>query len=526
MDVHRAFGDPTSRVANQTQNKVVRYKDPNTGEIEPDLAEKWEIPDAATYTFNLRKGVKWHNVPPANGREFTAEDIKWHIERQAGNKSKTGEPIDFRFNSFYKTVTKIEIPDKNTIKLTLATPNGTFLDALAAYFRTVPNREASEQFEAEHRTLNEAAIIGTGPFIPTEFRAGKDVKFKRNPDYFIKDQPNLDGQVWTILFEDPNAARAAFTQKQLDAWASADASVTKSIIDANKGAMYEVLTGVANTVALYINVNKFFKGDNRLVQAMNMAIDRRQLIQTLHQGLGQVSGPVTWIQEGFAIPRDELVKFNGYRTDRQAELRDARQLWQAAGGASLGDIDITIPRTWAAPYPDTQQIIPKMLNDNLGVTQFKSTLSDYNENIIPNLFNGNFPSWFGWITAVDSPDPRTQLRNVFHSKGSSNFQKVSNPQLDKILDDALEITDQKKAVAKMREAQDILMQNAQYGVITLYNYIARTAVWNYWHPPLKEDPGKDKPGAGYFLDAGHLIAGRGWIDTKDPSYQGRPPATL
>jgi hypothetical protein len=54
----------------------------------------------------------------------------------------------------------------------------------------------------------------------------------------------------------------------------------------------------------------------------------------------------------------------------------------------------------------------------------------------------------------------------------------------------------------------------------------RTAVWGYWNPPLKEDPTAGKPGTGYFIDAGHLIADRAWIDTKHPSYQGRPPATL
>jgi hypothetical protein len=234
VDVHRAFGDPTSRVANQTQSKLVWYKDPNTGELEPDLAEKIEAPDAATYTFNLRKGIKFHNVPPVNGREFVADDVRWHIERQASNKGKDGQAIDFRFNAFWKTVTKLETPDKYTVKLTLNAPNGTFQDRLAAFFSTIPNREATEKYEADHRTLHEEAMVGTGPFILKEFRAGKDVKMIRNPDYF-KGQSNLDGQVWTILFEDPNAARSAYIQKQLDGWAAPDPSVTKQVIDQNRG---------------------------------------------------------------------------------------------------------------------------------------------------------------------------------------------------------------------------------------------------------------------------------------------------
>lgn len=525
VDVHRAFGDPTSRVANQTQSKLVWYKNPDTGEIEPDVAEKYEAPDATTYTFTLRKGVKWHNVAPANGREFVADDVKWHIERQQNQKLKDGGEAPMRNNAFYKTITNIETPDKYTVKLTLNGPNGSFLDRLAAYFSTIPNREATEQFEADHRTLHEAAILGTGPFVAREFRAGKDVKLAKNPEYFRQGVPLMDGQVWTVLFEDPNAKRAAFEQKQLDGFAAGDPSLTKSIIDANKGGMYEVLTGVNNTVFLHLNMRQQFK-DVRLVQAMNMAIDRRQLIQSLHQGLGQVSGPVPWVQEGFAISRDQLINNPGYRTDRQKELQEARQLWQAGGGPALGEVDIKIPRTWSAQWPDTSQIIAKMFNDALGVTQFKSTPTDYNEEIIPNLFNGQFPNWFGWTSAVNSPDPRSDLRNTFHSQSAANFQKVNNPQLDTMIMDAVATVDAKQAQDKVREIQRVLLENAQYGNVILYNYISRSAVWNYAKPPLKEQPSQGKPGTGFVIDSGHLVGSQFWINQKDPSYQGRPPATL
>ncbi len=527
VDPHRAFGDPSSRTFNQTQSKMIWYKNPDTGEIEGDLAEKWEAPDAATYTFTLRPGVKWHNRAPANGREFVAEDVKWHIERQAGGKSKDGATnIDMRFGSFYKSITKIETPDKNTVKLTLASPNGSFLDRLAAYFSTIPNREAVEKYEGDQRTLNEEAIIGTGPYMATQFRAGKDVIYKRNPDYFRKDQPVTDGQIWTILFEDPNAQRAAFEQKQLDIWSSADASVTKAVLDAHKSEMYEILTGVGNTVYLHLNTQKQFK-DNRLVRAMNMSIDRRGLIQTLHQGLGQVSGPVTWLQEGYALAPADLIKLEGFRTDRELERREARALWAAGGGPALGDVDIKIPRTWAARWPDTSQIIAKMFNDALGVTQFKSTPTDYDEEIIPNLFNGNFPNWFGWTSAVNSPDPRADLRNNFHSKGSTNFQKINNPQLDTLLDEAVALVDRQKAVEKVREIQRVILtENGGYGNVYLYNYINRSAAWNYYSHYLKEMPSAGKPGTGFALEATHLIAPLSRLNTKDATYNGRPPATV
>ncbi len=175
-DVHRALGDPTLWTSNYVYNKLVMYKNPDTGELEPDLSERYEAVDAATYIFSLRKGVKWH--PPIS-REFTADDVRWHIERQAGGKLKDGSPGGFTRQAFYQTITKIETPDPYTVKLTLNAPNGTFLDRLAAYFSTIPNRETTEKFEPIHRTLTEEAMVGTGPFILVQLRAGQDVKMKR-----------------------------------------------------------------------------------------------------------------------------------------------------------------------------------------------------------------------------------------------------------------------------------------------------------------------------------------------------------
>lgn len=519
-DVHRAFGDPTSRLSNQTLNKLIQYKNPDTGEIQGDLANKWETPDAQTYTFTFNPGIKWHD-----GREFTSEDIRWHFERQASNKLKDGTEVSFRFNSIAKTITKIDTPDKNTVKLTLAAPNGSFLDFLSAFYSTVPQREATEALEADHRTLNEKAMTGTGPHQLIEWRAGKDVRYKKNPNYFKPNQPLLDGIVATVLFEDPNAQRTAFEQKQLDTWSSPDPSVTRSVISANKDKMYEILTGVSNTVFLSLNMTKQFK-DIRLVKAMNMAMDRRGLIQTFHQGLGQVSGPVTWLQEGYAVKPTDLIKNPGYREDRALEIKEARDLWAAGGGPALGEIDIKIPDTWLARWPDTTQIIPKMFNDNLGVTQFKSTKTTYNEEIIPNLFNGNFPNWFGWTTEVTSPNPRDALKNTFLSTSGTNFNKVNNPDADKIINDFLGMTNLQQSVAKVGELQKILLDNAQYGQIILYNYIAVTARWNYYRGTLKAEPSAGKAATGYNLAAGHLGPATAWLDQKDPSFTGRPPATV
>jgi ABC-type oligopeptide transport system substrate-binding subunit len=159
-----------------------------------------------------------------------------------------------------------------------------------------------------------------------------------------------------------------------------------------------------------------------------------------------------------------------------------------------------------------------MFNEALGVTQFKSTRATYNDDIIPNLANGEWPNWMAWTSQVNSPDPRNDLMAAFHSAGSANFQKVNNPELDKLLEDAIGTADLDDARESVLKAEDILLKNGMYGNIILYNYILRSAVWNYFGSNYKEPPAAGKPAIGYNLFAGHLASRNVYIDPKDPSY--------
>ncbi len=517
VDPHRGTRDEVGWLSSYVLNKIVRFSNPDAGDLEGDLAEKWETPDSQTFTFSVRKDVKWQDTPLTKGRQFTAADLKWHIERQQEGKLLDGSTPTFRFKSDWAGV-KVETPDEYTLKVTLPAPNGSFLSRLSAFFANVPNREATEKFEGAAGTLTEEAMPGTNAFTLKQWRTGQDIIIQKNPNHFRKGQPHFDGMVnpWG-LFGDPNAYRLAFEQKLVDAWSSPDPSVTKAVLDANKANMTETLTGVANTVLLHLNVHKQFK-DPRLVKAMNMAIDRRQMIQAFHQGLGQVSGPVTWLQEGYAVKPDDLIKRPGYRVDRAVEIKEARDLWAAGGGPALGEVDIRVPDTWLGPWPDTNQVLKKMFNDSLGVSQFTSTKCTYNEDIIPNLAKGEYPNWMAWTNSVNSPDPRTDLYTSFHSKGSQNWSRVNNPDLDQLLDTARVTADVPKARELVLKAEDILLDNAMYGAIILYNYISRSASWNYVNSNAKVKASGGKPAAGYNLFAGHLVAKNMSFNPSDPSY--------
>ncbi len=518
VDVHRNFRDETSWLSAYILNRIVRFADPDGGVLEGDLAETYETPDAQTYTFNIRQDVKWQDTPLTNGRQLTAEDIKWHIERQRDGKLTDGTEVPMRHQSDYAGIT-VDTPDDFTVVMTLPKPNGTFYSTLAAYYSAVPNRETTESIEGDHTTLTEDAMPATGAFTIKKWRANEDLTIERNPNNFRKDEPRADGYYLPVgLFADPTAHRLAFEQKQTDWVYQPDVSVTKAIIDDHPGQMKELLTGVANTVFLHLNMNQQFK-DVRLVQALNAAYDRRGAIQTFHQGLGQVSGPVSWLQEGFALTQDELITFPGYRVDRDADIKDARDLWEAGGGPALGDVNIQVTDTWLGPWPDTNQILINMFNDALGVSQFNSTRCTYNDDIIPLLATGTFVNWMSWTSQVSGPDPRAGLFNSYNSEGSQNWQNVSNAEIDRLTNEALLTADHEEAVSLSRDAQRIILNNGQFGNVTLYNYIGRTAYWNYFHGYYKVDPTDTQPGQGYAISSSHLAGPRSWLDPDDPTYE-------
>src|ERR1700675_3961855 len=98
---------------------------PGTLPVEGDLAESWSQPSETSYVFTLRKGVRWHSKPPVNGRELTAEDVKYTYDRFLGTRANpnrgTLEPIE-----------RVEAVDRHTVKFTLREPYAWFLDALAS----------------------------------------------------------------------------------------------------------------------------------------------------------------------------------------------------------------------------------------------------------------------------------------------------------------------------------------------------------------------------------------------------------
>jgi len=199
LDPHLTISFLTHSYVSLSYSQLVRFpngpeqKHPADFSILPDLAEKWTVSkDGKVYTFALRKGVRFHNKPPVNGREVTAEDVKYSLERFM---AKSG------FAMRFEPVSAIDAVDRHTVRITLKEPYAPFLNHLASpSFCAILPGEAEEKFKDFNHP---DAVIGTGPFIVKSYEKGVRMVFERNPDYFMKGFPYLDGAVIEIT---PDAA--------------------------------------------------------------------------------------------------------------------------------------------------------------------------------------------------------------------------------------------------------------------------------------------------------------------------------
>ena len=529
-DPQRTVASPVLQVLARIQSKLLRFENPNSGELTGDLAENWETPTADTIVLHLTPGISWHNYGPgasnpaaAAGRAFTTEDVVWNIDRQRNKMLANGtETGDFGRSAYWGGLAQIDQGD-GSVTLTLAEPDATYLQGLANEFNLFNQPELVSANEDRHTEIDPARVIGTGPFILTRWDPGEGISAVRNPDFFgSPERPYLDSYVWVQSFQDPNAYRIAFEQKQVDSMTDPDPNTILAIHDDRQDETYLTYQGVANTVAIFTPSNKEPWNDLRLTRAIDLAVNRRQLIQQLHNGFGKVSGPVSWMQDAWAIPQSDLETTPGYRIDKDTDIEEARALWNAAGGPEIGQIDWVTSELWAsrAAWSATPGIIAEMFNRAFDTDQFNGITKPYLE-VIPSWLAHDFDPFFSWIPNIEIPDARADMIGAFTTGAGSNYWEISDPYIDETLLAAKQELDYETALQMVRDVQDYVMERGQFGRSICYNYIYPAIRFNYNHPQLSG------PEEGWnFLDTS-LQAHEQWIDPEDPSIEGRnaPPPT-
>ncbi len=513
FDVDRSRFSPIAVLFGYTNLGVMQWQSFKDGKIAGAMAEKVEQPDKQTFVFSVRPNLFWHNKPPVNGRAATADDIAQFILRNKNGKTLDGadDPNFYRKSSF-QTVDKVEVVDAKTVKVTTAKPDPFFLNVLAGTYTKVQAPEAIKAFEKDYANLSADKIIGTGAFQLTEFAAEGKLTFTRNEKFY--QQVNWDGIKYVPLFTDQAAQQAAFEQKQVDAFAPTQNAVLDDLNKRYAGKVTEIKSFSANPQAgTYYGGAKPWNDPN-LIGAVFRAFDRRALINSLLQGKASLSGNIPPTQAAFGITEKELITFPGYLEDRAKEEAEAKKMWDAGGGAALGEIIVDIPDIWEGLYSGGSALITNQLKKVLGNT-FTAKIEPYSTittKIVKQQYgNGSNNLWWGWITDITDPEP-TLLNYLSYNSAQPQFQQfgVKIDKVDQLTNSLVTEFDLAKRQDGNKEVNRELLKAYGAGIPYSLIGVTSTLVWNYYKT-AEVAP---------FVTA-HLTGTDAYFDQKDPTWSGR-----
>ncbi|MFN8638915.1 MAG: ABC transporter substrate-binding protein [Dehalococcoidia bacterium] len=465
MDFARTLSCTINSTMDYTKNKLVRaamnpYADPYRIQPEPDLAESWEVnADATQFTFHLRKGVKFHNVAPVNGREFTSDDVKASYERYVG----AGVQKDV-----WAVVASAEFPDKYTAVFKLNQPVADFATNVAAW-----SHMDAREIIADAELLKSKAI-GTGPFLQQQWTPKEKSIFVRNPDYFETGLPFVD-QVITFVQDDVAVQRAGYITDNWFNWAPRDEPDAQDMLTKGpKDSVYHKSPSVVgtNTTGMHFQMKNPRWADIRLRRALTMAIDRQEWDAARYagEGGGYSIMPVPWPY--MYDKRPDLAQQGPYYQYNPAE---ASKLLQAAGYSADKKLTIDAPAWYLrAEYRE----ILKPMYDKLPEIDFKPRQVD-NPTAVQMLNDRNYEDTMNMTYGPPVYTPDQALYPFFHSTAGLNQNNINDPEMDKLVTDQRreQNLEKKKEIWKKAEERmldqvwGIYFPSAAFQRVFFHNYV-------------------------------------------------------
>ncbi len=295
------------------------------GEIVPALAEKWKVsPGGLTYTFNLRRNVKFHNGTP-----FTAEDVVFQLDRARDSKSGHTHP------GYYSDITRVETPDPYTVIIRLKQPNSEFLLNLARPDSVIsPKGRVAEQ---------KTEPIGTGPFKFAAWDRGVGVRLEKFGQYYVRGRPYLERVTFRFL-PDQNAQLAALRAGDLDVLGYG--VIPENALAAQQDPNLKVIIGTSTTeITVGMNNSRPPFDDVRVRKAMQYAVNKDELVKGVMMGFGTKIGSHRSPTESCYVDLSNVYP---------ADPARARALLSEAGFGPSNPLAFTF--TLAAPYPYERRI--------------------------------------------------------------------------------------------------------------------------------------------------------------------------
>lgn len=468
LDPAQATDTTSSAIIRQVFDGLVELDEKM--QVAPAIAERWTVSrDQRVYTFTLRRGVRFHH-----GREVRAADVKYSLERAARGKKPwvveklAGAPEVIKGQT--KEIRGIRVLDDQTVELTLERPFPPFLMLMAYDAAFLVPREEAERLGSEFASRP----VGTGAFRLVSWRHDDQVVLEAFRDHF-RGAPYLDRVVYRVIPDD-NTRFQEYRAGNLDhvdvptgqfRAAQGDPVLSKELH----------VWPILGTYALRFTMTQApFKDNKKLRQALNYAIDKEAIARVLLEGSVVPARGV--LPPGMPGHNPELV---GYPHDRAR----ARQLLAEAGHADgRGLPPITLHYNTNPLHRRVAELVQAQLRE-LGLAIQLASL-DWAAYI--KLVDDGGTQWhrMGWI--ADYPDPENFLTVLFHTRNigpPGNTSRFSHPEVDRLFDEADRLPAGPARLAKYREAEKLIVEEAPW--VFVYWYTSRLLV-KPWVRGLERSP--------------------------------------
>lgn len=472
LDPHMATDTTSARTYILMFDTLVANSDDGQ-KIVPWLAESWSTSaNGKVWTFKLRPGVRFHKETEGGkatangGREVTAEDWKWSFERMIRDKSPRAYFVDViegyqdMVDGKAKEWKGIKVVDKYTLQFTLEQPFAPFLSVLAYQALCVVPKEDVMKFGKDFRFHP----VGTGAFTFESWKQDQRVTLKRNPNYWRKDAagrqlPFLDGYE-IVVIPDSTVAWEEFKKGNINFMRDVP---ERRVAEARKllgdNFLYAPQPGI-----YYFGFNmrmEPFKDNKKLRQAMNYAIDRKRMNDLVMEGL---------FMPAIGVMPPSMPGFNKNLKGYEYNPEKAKQLMKEAGYPNGLEITMQVnqnTRNKAVAEAAQAQLAELGIKMNIKIVDWGLHLD--------MLDRGECEMYrMGWVVDYLDPDNFLYVNLSSRNPGiKGNYSFYENAEVDKLLDEARVITDQKKRIEMYQKAEQIIVDDAPWMFLLYYgNWIA------------------------------------------------------
>jgi len=445
--------------ARQIYSRLVEFKS-GTTEVEPGLATSWDVaPDGLTYTFHLRQGVKWQTTKSFTpSHDFDADDVIFSFERQwktdnAYFKVTSDNHSYFNDMDMPSSLKSLEKVDANTVRFVLNAPNAPFLANMAMDFASISSKEyADVMLKAGTPEKVDQEPVGTGPFVLESYQKDAVIRYKANPTFY-KGNAKIDSLVFAIT---PDAAVrfAKLKAGECDLIpypAPADIPAMKS--DSN---LTVVEQAGLNVAYLAFNTSKKPYDDVRVRRAIDMAIDKKAIVDAVYLGIG--------IPAKNPIP-PSMWSYNDAVKDYPYDPEGAKKLLAEAGLDKGFETDLWYMPV-QRPYNPNGKRIGELMQADLAKVGITAKLVTFEWGEYRKRLQAGEPMLmqFGWTGDNGDPDNfmNTLLGCAAAKIGGNNVARWCFKAFDDLVSEAQRTTDPQKRTELYEKAQLVFKEDSPW----------------------------------------------------------------